>query len=311
MLRKLALILLGLLLASGGVVWILFERANTEQSVLDAEARSSATGQFIHLSDGITHYELGGPEDGQVVVLIHGFSVPGYIWDTTFAALTQNGFRVLRFDTFGRGYSDRPDVDYNGVLFERQILELIDTLGLSEPVDLVGLSMGGPVSARVAANNPERVRRLILVDPATVAVPAPGLPEWLGEIYMGITAFPKMAEGQSEDFLHPQNYPDWADRYRVQMQYEGFRRAIVSTIYHFLPEDHLAYYETLSKHDIPVMLIWGKQDTVVDISGAAKLQEVIDLKFLPVDEAGHLPHIEQSALVNRAIIEFLDSVETE
>lgn len=307
MLRKIIISLLALVSISAVTVWILFERADVEHSVLDADARSSAPGQFVELSDGVTHYELGGPEGGQVVVLIHGFSVPYYIWDTTFVALADAGFRVLRFDAFGRGYSDRPAVDYDGALFERQVLELVDSLELSGPVDLVGLSMGGAVTARVAANSPERIRRLVFVDPTTRATPAPDMPQVLGEIYSGITTLPTMAEGQLTDFLYPENYPDWVERYRGQMHYEGFRRAIVSTTYHFRPEDHFASFLRLAEHDIPVMLIWGKQDRVLDISGAAALQEIMDLKFLPVDEAGHLPHIEQSELVNPAITEFLAS----
>jgi pimeloyl-ACP methyl ester carboxylesterase len=305
MLRKIIISLLALVALAGITVWILFERADVENSVLDAQARSSTTGQFVELSDGITHYELGGPEEGQVVVLIHGFSVPYYIWDTTFATLADAGFRVLRYDAFGRGYSDRPAIDYDGVLFERQLLELVDALELPGPVDLVGLSMGGAVVARIAANNPPRIRRLVLVDPTTKATPAPNMPQMLGEIYIGINAVPTMAEGQMADFLYPENYPDWADRYRGQMQYEGFRQAIVSTLYHFFAEDHFANFARLSEHDIPVMLIWGKQDRVLDISGATALQEVLDFEFLPVDEAGHLPHIEQSEQVNPAIAEFL------
>lgn len=305
MLRKIIFGLLVLVATVGITVWILFERANVEQSVLDADARSSASGQFVELSDGVTHYELGGPEGGQVVVLIHGFSVPGYIWDPTFAALADAGFRVLRFDAFGRGYSDRPAVDYDGALFERQVLELVDALELASPVDLVGLSMGGAVTARVAANNPERIRRLVFIDPTTRGTPAPGMPEMLGEIYMGINAVPTMAEGQLTDFLYPENYPDWVDRYREQMYYKGFRRAIVSTIYHFRAEDHFSNFARLSEHDTLVMLIWGKQDRVLDFSGAAELQEILNLEFLAVDEAGHLPHIEQSELVNPAIVEFL------
>lgn len=305
MLRKVLIGLLVLVAISGIAVWVLFERADTEYLVLDAKTRASASGQFVELSDGVTHYELGGPEAGQVVVLIHGFSVPGYIWDTTFAALTGAGFRVLRFDAFGRGYSDRPVVDYNGALFERQAIELVDALELPGPFDVVGLSMGGAVSARVAANNPERIRRLVLVDPVIEERPAPGMPQVLGEIYMGINAFPTMAEGQLADFLYPEDYPDWADRYRVQMQYQGFRQAIVSTIYHFLPEDHLANFARLVETDIRLKLIWGMQDRVLDISGAETLQAILDLEFMPVDEAGHLPHIEQSEQVNPAIVEFL------
>ena len=64
----------------------------------------------MRLSDGFTHYELGGPPTGHLVVLAAGFSVPYYIWDPTFSALTEAGVRVLRYDYYGRGFSDRPDV---------------------------------------------------------------------------------------------------------------------------------------------------------------------------------------------------------
>jgi pimeloyl-ACP methyl ester carboxylesterase len=50
------------------------------------------------LSNGVVHYELTGSEDAPVVVLVHGFSVPCYVWDPTFEALTEAGFRVLRYD---------------------------------------------------------------------------------------------------------------------------------------------------------------------------------------------------------------------
>ncbi|MGB7874199.1 MAG: hypothetical protein WBL25_07430, partial [Anaerolineales bacterium] len=77
---------------------------------LNEAARAGAPGSFVQLSDGCSHYELGGPPDGQPVVLVHGFSVPYFIWDPTFSFLTECGFRALRYDLFGRGYSDRPRV---------------------------------------------------------------------------------------------------------------------------------------------------------------------------------------------------------
>ena len=88
---------------------------------------------------GVTHYDVAGPDSGQRVMLVHGFSVPAYIWDSTVVALTGAGFRVARYDQFGRGYSDRPDVPYTPDLFDRQLLQLLDSLGWREPVSLVGL----------------------------------------------------------------------------------------------------------------------------------------------------------------------------
>lgn len=305
MIKKIALGVAALVALGIVVLNSQLQSANTETSVLDAEARQAAPGQFVELADGLTHYELGGPESGRVVILVHGFSVPYYIWDTTFKALTNAGFRVVRYDTFGRGYSDRPEVDYDGALFERQIIDLIYALDLESPIDLIGLSMGGAVTMRFAANNPELVRKIVLLDPTHEAWSTPLFPEWIGSYVLALSLIPGLAEGQFADFLHPENYPLWAYRYRVQMQYEGFRRAIISTIYEFGPEDHLANYRKVQELELPVQLIWGVQDQTVDIAGADTVQSVLDVEYLPIDESGHLPHIEQAKVVNPAIVEFL------
>ena len=81
----------------------------------------------------MVHYELEGPADGQPVVLVHGFSVPYYIWDPTFPALAAAGLRVLRYDLFGRGYSDRPDLPYTMELFVRQLKDLLEALQVNKP----------------------------------------------------------------------------------------------------------------------------------------------------------------------------------
>ena len=80
---------------------------------MNNEARKGIPGQFIKLTNGITHYQSGGPDTGKTIILVHGFSVPYYIWDTTYDSLVQNGLHVIRYDLFGRGYSDRPDVKYD------------------------------------------------------------------------------------------------------------------------------------------------------------------------------------------------------
>ena len=305
MFKKIGWVFVALVLLAAIVLVVMLQRANTETSALDEEARALAPGLFVELSDGRTHYDIAGPESGQVVILVHGFSVPYYIWDTTFEALVAAGFRVVRFDTFGRGYSDRPDTKYNGALFERQIAGLIEALELDSPVDLIGLSMGGPVVMRFAANNADLVRKIVLVDPMTEASSAPPYPQWIGSPLVALPLMPVMAEGQLTDFLHPENYPTWVEQYRVQMQYEGFRRAITSTIYEFAPEDHLAWFSQVQDSGIPVKLIWGVQDQTLPIARAEVVQSVLDVDFLPIEGSGHLPHIEQAGIVNPAIVEFL------
>ena len=159
-------------------------------------------GKFITLGDGVTHYDVAGPDSGQRVMLVHGFSVPAYIWDSTVTALTGAGFRVARYDQFGRGYSDRPDIPYTADLFDRQLLQLLDSLGWRDPVSLVGLSNGGPVTANFTGRHPERVRSLTLVDPAAGPNSAPPFMfriPFLGHILWQTLAVPTMADGQLTD----------------------------------------------------------------------------------------------------------------
>src|SRR6185369_1931294 len=157
--------LIAAVLALIGVLWGLFVYANPELRDLDASTRSALPGQFAKLTDGYTHYEIKGPDDARTVVLAAGFSVPYYIWDPTFAALSAAGFRVLRYDYYGRGYSDRPDIPFTQDLYVRQFTELLEFLHITQPVDLAGLSFGGSVITTIADRHPSRVRSLVYMDP--------------------------------------------------------------------------------------------------------------------------------------------------
>ena len=139
-----------------------FEYKEINQNFRD----SIGTNYFIKLEDGFTYYELGGPESGEVIVLVHGYSVPSYIWDSTYTAAIDKGYRVLRYDAFGRGFSDRPEIAYDINLSYRQLSGLIDSLGLSVPLNLVGLSWGGRVVSYYTALNPSKIKKLVMVDPS-------------------------------------------------------------------------------------------------------------------------------------------------
>ena len=293
------------------ILVVVYFFSDTEKRTLDSESRASLPGQFVTLSNGVVHYELGGPESGPVVVLVHGFSVPYYVWDPTFAALTGAGFRVLRYDLYGRGYSDRPDLAYNLDLFTGQLGELLSALGLRGPVSLVGLSFGGPIVAAYANEHPGQVRDLVLIDPQVAPVSSgeifplnlPGVGEYLMAVYMAPSMLPK---SQPEDFYQPERFPDWEARYRDQMQYKGFKRAILSTIRHMVALDALAEYEQLGESGAPVLLLWGREDQTVSAADIETLRRAIPgVEFHPVDEAGHLPHYEQPGEVNPLLIDFL------
>ena len=125
-----AIVAIALVAAGIGALYVL---RNPETADMDAAARANAPGKFVTLGDGVTHYDVAGPDSGQRVILAHGFSVPSYIWDSTVSALTAAGFRVARYDYFGRGFSDRPNIAYTSEVYDRQLLQLLDSLGWREP----------------------------------------------------------------------------------------------------------------------------------------------------------------------------------
>jgi len=298
-----------IILAGGGAAGY-YHHKNPEKLTLDDKARNSAgtPGAFVGLSDGVTHYEVAGPTSGRVAVLVHGFSVPSYIWDPTFKALGEAGFRVIRFDLFGRGLSDRPDAAYDGAFYDRQIDDLLKALNVDGPVDLFGLSFGGYVTAHYASTHPQRIRTLTMVDPSNSAQSIP----WqlrtplLGAYLFQVGAVPTMADNQASDFLHPEQFPGWAERYRPQMRYRGFGRALYRSRLQQSHEDFPAIYSAIAKSGVPVQLIWGKQDPVLAVEQSGHIRKAIpNLTFFEIDQSGHLPQMEQPVIFNQQVLSFL------
>lgn len=282
---------------------------DVESAMIDDQVRRTALGQFVHTSAGFVHYELAGPENARTVVLVHGFSVPYYLWDTTFDALQAAGMRVLRYDLFGRGFSDRPDVKYDADLFDRQLVDLLNALHVAGPVDLVGASMGGPIIATFACRHPERVRTLSFFDPGYSHGQQPPLAIRLpvaGEYFFGMQIAPKLPQNQLGDFKHPERFPNWPNQYQLQMRFKGFRRALLSTLRNYVSTDWSKDFACVGAGNVPVFLVWGKADRDVPFELSKEVLTAIPrARFLPVEDAAHVPFLEQPEIVHPALVEFL------
>lgn len=280
---------------------------NAESETLSDEVRSHSQGAFIRLSQGYTHYEVSGPKNGAVVVLIHGFSVPLYMWDPTFQSLSKAGFRVIRYDLYGRGLSDRPRLRYDRTLFVDQLKELLDALGIGEPVHLAGTSMGGAVATAFAVCYPERIRKVVLIDPLSkkrkIGILAwPGLGEYIAKSFY----IPLAPRKQLQDFADPNSFPEWPVRFREQMRYRGFSRALLSTTRHFMNQEHILDYQMLGQYRKKVLLLWGMSDRMFGMDEADKLGDILGVEIVWVEKAGHIPHYERPEVVNPLIIRFLN-----
>jgi pimeloyl-ACP methyl ester carboxylesterase len=282
-----------------------------ETKELDELARQEASGSFIRLSDGFTHYELSNAEAEHTVVLVHGFSVPYFVYDPTFEFLTRSGFRVVRYDLFGRGFSDRPDMQYDIDLFVRQLGGLLDALRFTRPVSLVGLSTGGPITAAFTARFPERVGKLVLIDPIG-AKPLPFGPllkvaamPFVGEAFLNLVKSDGIALKIAPIF-NRELVEEFRPRYITQMRYKGFRRAILSTIRSQVLDSSLDVYERIGKMDKPVLLFWGRNDPTVPFKHSDILRRAMPgMEFHVIENCGHAPHHEKPDEVNPILLQFL------
>lgn len=296
------IIIIFLVGASALILYGFYEYNNKEEKTLTNADRKNVDGSFIKLSKGVTHYQLDGPANGEVVILVHGFSVPYYIWDGTYEFLVKKGYKVLRYDMYGRGYSDRPDVAYDKELYNTQLLELISNLKLQGHVNLAGISFGGKVITNFACQHPDLVNKVILIDPAYESE-KPVAPKYF-TLYNEAVNSNERAKGQVDDFLYPKDHPQWENRYLPQMHFKGFRNALVSTLYDYDQNEKQSNI-CLNAANKPVLLIWGKKDRTVPFRFSDSIRSVLKVDFFPVADAAHLPSIEKPDMVNNKILSFL------
>jgi len=301
--KRILFVLLTIIVLVGIYFWAKFFVNNQETKIMNEAARKNVSGKFVRLTAGITHYEEGGADTGKVVILVHGFSVPYHIWNGTFDSLMQAGFHVIRYDEFGRGFSDRPDVTYDPVLYRTQLYDLITSLKLQTPVSLAGVSFGGAVVSDFVVHYPQLIDKVILVDPV-YSFGAIDAPEIIANYKMAID-HEKQATGQLDDFKYPEQFPGWVDKYKVQMQYKGFRHALISTRNNYSKDSIISNYHVLGALQKKILLIWGREDQTVPFQYSDSLRKILTVDFFPVEDARHLPYLEKPIVVNQKIISFL------
>jgi len=282
-----------------------------ERYVIDEQVRSGVPGRFASLSAGRTRYDLLGPQPAEVVVFVHGFSSPSYVWGRLPKRLQQEGYRTLVYDLFGRGFSDRPDADYDLDLYDGQLRELMGQLDLDDRVHLVGLSMGGVIASEFALRHPRRVASLTLIDPAGFSVDVPIQARLLALPLVGEYVLKAFGEGvlvsANARGVHDQALvPALQAKFTPQMAYRGYKRAILSSMRNMPLSDFRDRYRELGGSGLPVQIFWGRQDRITPFEGAQVAETLIpQARVHAIDGAGHLAHYEKPDEVVPRIVEFL------
>lgn len=294
-----------------------FMSPSVETLAMDDPARTGTDGEYIALSDGIVHYEASGPEGAPALVFVHGSSNPYHVWDANFSTVADAGYRAVRYDRYGVGYSDRlRGIRYDADLFDRQLLELIGKLKVKTPLALVGFSLGGNIAVIFAERHPELVNGLILVSPGGFPQPMtaseklylnlvrlPGMGEYLMRLFGEKMSSP---DTQGSDLYDQALLPGYVERLKGLERYKGTLSAWLSTVRHFPIQTLESSYRAVGDSRKPVLLVWGKEDRVLPFATTEKVRAAIpQVELLALEQAGHASHYEKRAVVNEAILDFL------
>jgi len=112
--------------------------------------------------DGVNIQLARWGREGKPVFCIHGITANCRCWDVV-AQTLESDYRVFAMDLRGRGGSEKPTSGYSVDQHCRDIVSLLDNLGLERPV-IIGHSLGAFIALAFAARYPERIDRTVLVD---------------------------------------------------------------------------------------------------------------------------------------------------
>jgi len=279
---------------------------------MDTGEGAPPRGETVQVGNLELHYHdhaAAGGGNGRVVVFVHG-SGPGASGYSNFKlnvpTFVEAGYRVVVPDLPGFGYSSKPtDIDYTTDFFVAQLVGLLDTLSIDR-CTLVGNSLGGAISIRIALDHPARVEKLVLM--------APGGVEEL-ETYLAMPAMARMIENFVAGAL---------DR-------DGLRRVLETLVFdpvHVtdeLVDERYAILqqqppEVLSRMSIPnmeaelsdircpVLAFWGIDDELLPASGARKIMRACrPCRLVEVAQCGHWVMVEHTRMFDATCLDFLEN----
>jgi len=260
--------------------------------------------------DGLSMNYAEGPQNGAPLVFLHGATLWGQDFEPLFPSLEQS-WHIYACDLRGHGKSSRTPGKYHAVDFYPDIVNFIQSQ-IREPVILVGHSIGGIFALLTAAQIPELVRAIILLDPATdlrntliQSIPGPG--DWIVGVG-NVLASQRSVEEFVREFI-----PEIDD---IGMRNtESMIRSVDPEVVSVLIEDKffegLNLKESLKKVHCPTLLLYGELESgsLVPETEVAFIKQYIPQTIAHlIDDAGHSPHWEQTEITLEHIHDFLKTI---
>lgn len=241
-------------------------------------------------------YLEGGPPDGDVVVLVHGFGGDKDNWVMYSPQITAQ-YRFISMDLPGFGENDRSmDRDYGIASQVERLRQFLDALGITK-CHIGGNSMGGHISLQFALSHPEYLKTLTLYNNAGVV--GENESELQGAIANGENA---LAIHSVEDvkrmmaFVTHKPAPIPGQFRKIFFEDANAHKDLLDKIFWSIVETavHNPLNEKLKNLNVPTLIIWGRHDRLIDVSCAEAVHAGVENSELVIfEDVGHVPMIEK------------------
>ncbi len=279
---KTVLLFVGLVMVVAGIGFWMRPVSYLNELMYAEEYLSGIKSTTVAVQGYQLHYLVEGPADGPVVVLIHGLGSNAEDWRDLAPYLAKAGCRVYIPDLLGYGRSPMPANFSYSIHDEATIVSgFITAMGLNQ-VDLAGWSMGGGIVQHVAADHPEQVKRLIMLDSIGIYVVqawnvrlfTPQTPDQVNELDALLTPNPApVPTFIAQDIVRISNQRGWVVHKALDSMLTG--------------QD--ATDKLLPQLKMPVLMIWGADDQIVPVSQAETMHGLVPQSQLDIiPGCGHL-----------------------
>ena len=246
--------------------------------------------------------EIEGPEGAPILILSNSLGTTLHMWDAQVAPFTK-WFRLVRFDRRGHGKSGVPKGPYNMERLGRDVLAVMDGLGI-KTANWCGLSMGGMEGMWLGANAGHRFERLVLCNTSSYFADKKSWNDRLALVRQnGVASFAKA------------NMERWFTRGFIEHSPAAVEE--VKQMFSATPlEGYVAcgeavrdmdHRELLPRIKVPTLVIIGKHDPATVPEAGEFVRNNISGAALVTLDAAHLSNIEQSEEFTKAVLDFLRS----
>ncbi len=243
---------------------------------------------------------IGG--EGQPLLLLHGFDSSFLEFRRIYQSLKKN-FKVFIPDLLGFGFSPRCATnEYNPSKIISYLVDLLETLKITNNLKIIGASMGGATALKFAFENKDCIEKILLLSPAGLFGEPKNIPFPLNQVGASFLGLPQVRKSLCRQaFAYPDECVGEMEEQiaSIHLGCKGWRNSLAS----FAKSGGFAGTNKYIQN-IPIKTICGENDRILGKKEIKNIKKIEKLNFVGLQNCGHLPHIDLPSLTSKIIQDY-------